>query len=75
MTAEEIDRRVRALVPWPGVRCPVEGKEAKLLETSLKPVDGSFPLPCKGGTILHLVTIQPPGKKPMTGEGWQRGRR
>lgn len=73
-TAEEIDRRVRALNPWPGVSLTIEGEPLKLLETSLMDAPESFPLACRGGTLLHLVSVQPAGKKPMSGAAWGRGR-
>ncbi|MDA1292993.1 MAG: methionyl-tRNA formyltransferase [bacterium] len=72
MNAEEIDRHVRALVPWPGVRVYLAGQEVKLLTVSLIPTEESIPLQCKD-TELHIVTLQPPGKKPMTGLAWHRG--
>lgn len=75
MTAKEIDRRVRALNPWPGVLCIVEGQELKLLTASLEPVAGSIPLPCADHTTLHLVTVQPAGKKPMSAKDWHNGLR
>jgi methionyl-tRNA formyltransferase len=74
MTAVEIDRRVRALNPWPGVTCEVDGQPLKLLETALEPTDDSIPLPCADGTTLHLAAVQPAGKKPMSGGAWKRGR-
>lgn len=73
MTAKTIDRMVRALNPWPGVTCTVEGQELKLIETSLEPVEGSIPFPCAQSTILHLASVQAAGKKPMTGQEWKRG--
>ena len=73
MTAVEIDRKVRALNPWPGVTCSVKETPLKLLSTSLEPQAGAFPLPCADGSILHLVTVQPAGKKPMSGADWARG--
>lgn len=72
--AKEIDRRVRALNPWPGVTVTIEGQTLKLLATSLEPQNDSFPLPCAQGTTLHLVTVQPAGRKAMTGAEWSRGR-
>jgi len=74
-TAEEIDRRVRAFVPWPGVRCMIRGQEIKLIETALEPLAGSMPLECKDGTTLHIVKLQPPSKREMSGEEWLRGQR
>ncbi|MFH1670114.1 MAG: methionyl-tRNA formyltransferase [Patescibacteria group bacterium] len=73
MTAEEIDRHVRALVPWPGVRGFFNGTELKLIETSLKETADSISVHCAGGSILHLVRLQPPGKKLMMGREWKRG--
>ncbi|MFA7681726.1 MAG: methionyl-tRNA formyltransferase [Candidatus Peribacteraceae bacterium] len=75
MTAEEIDRHVRALVPWPGVLCTMEGEELKLLETSLESQEDALLLPCKNASNLYVMQLQPPGKKPMTGTEWKRGRR
>ena len=75
MTAEEINRKVRALVPWPGVRTFVDGNEVKLIETSLNETDNSVPIQCSKNTILYVVKIQPPGKKEMSGKDWLRGRK
>lgn len=75
MTAEDIDRRVRALVPWPGVTLMVEGQELKVLETSLVETKGSTPISCKDGSTLHLVSVQPAGKKPMAAADWRNGLR
>lgn len=72
-TAEDIDRRVRALNPWPGVTCPVQGRPVKLLETSLVTSTGSVPLPCAQGTTLYLTTVQEAGKRPMRADAWKRG--
>ncbi len=75
MTAEEIDRRVRALVPWPGIRCDVYGEPVKLLVTALEPQVDPLALPCKNGTTLYVRKLQSPGGKPLSGTDWQRGRR
>lgn len=75
MTAEDIDRRVRALHPWPGVRATIGGKEIKILRTSLKPSSDAAPLPCSGGTTLYLREVQAPGGKPVTGVQWARGKK
>jgi methionyl-tRNA formyltransferase len=73
MTAEEIDRYVRALVPWPGVRTSIKGNDVKLIEASLTPHADSFELPCAKGSILYITKIQSSGKNVMTGEEWGRG--
>lgn len=75
MTAEHIDRMVRALTPWPGVTSMVRNQELKLIETALSPTTMSLPLICAHDTVLHLVTVQPAGKKPMTGQDWLKGHR
>ncbi|MBI5155766.1 S-layer homology domain-containing protein, partial [Candidatus Peregrinibacteria bacterium] len=73
MTAVEIDRRVRALNPWPSVTCSFSGHEIKILESSPEPRTHSIPLPCKDDTTLHLVSVQEAGKKPMQADVWKRG--
>lgn len=73
MTAADVHRHVRALVPWPGVRCSVHGEEVKLIQTSLTEVEESIPLSCNDAD-LHIVLLQPPGKKPMTAKAWERGK-
>lgn len=74
MTAQEIDRRVRALVPWPGVQCTVQGHTIKLIETQLQESNGTIPLNCKDST-LFLKTVQPPGKTAISATDWLRGLR
>lgn len=74
-SAEEIDRAVRALTPWPGVTVSLDGTPLKLLQSSLTPQAASAPLQCAKGTTLHLVTVQPAGKKPMSGKDWANGLR
>lgn len=74
-TAAEIDRKVRALTPWPGVTITIDGKPLKLLETDLADRPDSFPLSCRAHSFLHLVRVQAPGGKPMAGAAWASGRR
>lgn len=71
MTAEEIDRRVRALNPWPGVTWGT----LKILKTALTQTATSAPLPCGGETTLHLVEVQVPGKKPVSGREWEHAKK
>lgn len=63
MTAEDIHRKVRALVPWPGVTCEVEGKQMKLLQTHLQNTDKAIALSCAKNTTLYITKYQEPGKK------------
>jgi methionyl-tRNA formyltransferase len=73
--AGEIDRRVRALQPWPGVTLPLAGDRVKVLRG--RPLDGSG----QPGQVLRagrdgvevatgdgsylLEEVQPPGRRPM----------
>lgn len=75
MTAEELDRCVRALNPWPSVIATVEGHEIKILDAALEASPVSTPLSCAHQTTLHLLKIQEAGKKPMTAIDWKRGLR
>jgi len=75
MTAEEIDRKVRALTPWPGVTCPIKDEIVKILKTSLTEQPESLPLPCSKNTMVFIIELQSPGGKPMNGAAWMRGRR
>ena len=71
MTAQEIDRHVRALVPWPGVR--VTKNDVKLIETSLAPHPDAFELQCADGTMLYVLKMQTSGKNVVSGVEWGRG--
>jgi len=84
MTAEEVDRHVRALVPWPGVKLSshvapqrATSREAlngvKLIETQLEPHEDAFELECAKNSMLYITKIQSPGKGVVTGLEWGRG--
>lgn len=73
ITAEDIDRRVRAFQPWPGVRTTVEEQDVKLIETSLVEASNGIPLPCANNSTLYLIKVQPAGKKVMDATEWKRG--
>lgn len=74
-SAEEINRQIRALNPWPGVWTLADGKRLKIIEgdvttekTTLPPgaiVDKTGHVACGGGTVLRLKTIQPENAKRM----------
>jgi methionyl-tRNA formyltransferase len=74
-TAAEIDRKVRALNPWPGVTIMLDGQPLKLLETAMEDSHDAYPLPCRAGSTLYLLSVQPAGKNPMSGAAWRRGKR
>ncbi|HEX6492345.1 MAG TPA: methionyl-tRNA formyltransferase [Candidatus Dormibacteraeota bacterium] len=88
MGAREVDRRVRALDPWPGVVAPLAGAEVRVLAGKvLSEGDDAGP----PGTVLrtdrHLAEVatrdgvyavhrvQPPGRRPMDAAAYLRGRR
>jgi methionyl-tRNA formyltransferase len=84
--AAELHRIVRALTPHIGAHVKLDDgsllgvREARVLQSGGPPAgtlsfDG--PLPVLGGAdgALELVVVQPPGKRPMRGEDFLRGRR
>ena len=76
-SAQALDRQIRALNPWPGVRAEIDGKMFKILaaEPSGKPADKNQPvgiilnrdgdIQCGENTVLTLKIIQPAGKNAM----------
>ena len=87
-TAEAVDRRVRALNPWPGVVAPLAGQEVRLLAGGVARSDEAGGTP---GTVLsvdrssavvatqrgsyRVDLLQPPGRRPMEAAAYLRGRR
>jgi methionyl-tRNA formyltransferase len=84
--AAELERRVRAYLPWPGTFLEVGGERLVVTAASTarcEPGDrpgtivrhGRVPafVTMDGRLVLHQVT--PPGKRPMSGEDWLRGHR
>lgn len=69
MTADHIDRMIRALTPWPGV----VWNGNKLLEASLQETPKAFPLSCAEQSTLYVVSIQAAGGRPMDGASFLRG--
>ncbi|MBI3336317.1 methionyl-tRNA formyltransferase [Candidatus Peregrinibacteria bacterium] len=74
LSAEEIDTKVRAFNPWPGVICDIHGVSLKLIETSLEEFSDAYALKCVNGSTIHLVQVQEPGKRVMSGAAWMRGK-
>ena len=75
LAAEEIDRRVRALRPWPGVTLPFGGGRVKVHEGRASAGRGEpgevlavgrdgVEVACGEGSYL-LVTVQAPGSRPV----------
>jgi methionyl-tRNA formyltransferase len=82
-SATVVDRRVRALQPWPGawttldgrrlhIRAahPVAGVDGPLIGTLLP---GEWPLVACGQGALALELVQPEGKQIMPADAWRRG--
>ncbi len=83
LTLTEAIDRVRALAPEPGAQVDVTGRPHRVLalapgEIDLPPgrwgdSDGHPHLGFADGAA-RIVTIQPPGKRPLAGADWLRGR-
>lgn len=82
-TSDEAINRVRALAPAPGAQLTIGAQPHRIL--ALAPSDlhtspgtwvdmGGRPVLGFADASLEVVTIQPPGKKPMSGADWLRGR-
>lgn len=81
---EAVYRRVRAFHPAPGAWGMVEGRRFKVLDAAPLP-DVAAPgrlashegrlLLGTGEGALELVTVQPEGRRPMSGSDWLAGRR
>lgn len=79
-TAAEIERRLRAYRPWPGLHSVVNGERVKLLDLDVsrdaaadrepgtaREVGGEATVGAGNGTALILKTVQREGRKPTTG--------
>lgn len=81
-SAEENDRRVRAMTPWPGGQVVTTGGEVlKLLEVRPVAVEGvagqvlsvdPLIVACERGS-LELVRVQAPGRRPVLGSDYANG--
>lgn len=81
--AEEIDRQIRALQPWPGAWTTLDGR--RLHVRAAHPVAGvdDVPIGCllpgqspraaTGRGALALDVVQPEGRAAMAGDAWRRG--
>jgi methionyl-tRNA formyltransferase len=84
MSLHEFTSRVRALAPLPGARLWIEGEPHKLLAVSPGEIrvppgvwhDGAGGTPLLGlaDGAVRIDELQPPGKRPMSGAAWRRGR-
>lgn len=83
--ARAIVDRVRGVTPWPGARAQVAGEELKVLRARLGEGaadpgrvlavrDGAGILVAAADGAVWLVEVQAPGRKPLPGEAYARGR-
>ena len=81
--ADEIDRQVRALQPWPGAWTTIDGR--RLHVRRARPVagidevpigallPGETPCVAAGMGALQLEVVQPEGRPAMPADAWRRG--
>lgn len=83
-SAVELERRVRAMNPWPGAWFEWNGAPLKIhkarvaegkAEAGKRLIEQNQPAVGAGGGILILDEVQPPGKKPMNGKSFLAGAR
>jgi methionyl-tRNA formyltransferase len=75
MSAEEIDRRVRALSERVGCWITLNGTEVKVIRGHLeRATSDGIPVPTTDGTYV-VDEVQPPGRQRMPAAAWARGRR
>ena len=83
--AAELERQVRAYAPWPGTYLEVGGERLVVTEVSVAPSgpddepgtlvrQGRGPALATSGGRLILERVTPPGRRPMSGADWLRGR-
>ncbi len=77
--AQDVDRQIRGLSPFPGAWCDVDGERVKLLRSRLATGTGapgthlgSFRIACGDGAI-RVLEAQREGKRPMTVDEILRG--
>lgn len=78
-------RKIQALSPNPGATVTIDGLSHKILEAIASDAprdteqtlrfDSERLLLTVGDGVVELVSIQPPGKRPMSAPDWARGRR
>lgn len=84
-TATDLVNRLRGFQPWPGAFTLFRGKTlnihtASACTASLPPgvlafTDGKLLAGCEGGTALHILELQPEGKKRMSAQDFANGNR
>jgi methionyl-tRNA formyltransferase len=86
MPAEKIHNRVRAFNPWPGTAAKFRGRVCKILRTAIRDKlslesgsivasRNSLSTVCGDGTLLEILSIQPEGRKAVSGMDFANGAR
>ncbi len=86
LPAAALERRVRADLPWPGSFLELDGERLVVTAASVAPsepgdvpgrlvVHGDRPALATAEGRLVLDAVTPPGRRPMTGADYLRGRR
>lgn len=77
--AEEVDRQIRGLSPFPGAWCEIGGERVKLLASRLGAGQGApghvlegFSIAC-GTDAVEIIRLQKAGKRPTSAEDYLRG--
>jgi methionyl-tRNA formyltransferase len=83
--AQALERRVRAFNPWPGAYLPWQGQPLKVhtaramptatRQPGLRLIHEDLPAISTAEGLLALLSVQPAGKKPMSGQDFLRGAR
>ncbi|HSK92899.1 MAG TPA: methionyl-tRNA formyltransferase [Candidatus Angelobacter sp.] len=81
--AAEIDRKVRALQPWPGAWTTIDGRRLHIRRARPVPGVDDIPIgsllpgvtPCVAAGVgaLQLEVVQPEGRPAMPADAWRRG--
>jgi len=83
-TIESAVNRVRGLAPDPAATLNIDGEAHKVLDVTrayASPPQGRWQILERVPVVgladggIELISLQPPGKKPMSGAAWARGRR
>jgi methionyl-tRNA formyltransferase len=88
LTAREISNRWRAYAPWPGLSGELRGEPLKLVRvevlqepgsgapgTYLGLEQGGLAVACGAGTVLGILELQRPGRKPLAAPDFANGER
>ena len=79
--ATELERKIRALTPWPGTWFEWNGEHIKVIEAEIMPttiaagklIDEEFTISCGDHNGLRLLSVQKSGKPPTDGAAFLRG--